>query len=715
MPLINGTPGHDNLVGSNLDDTILAGSGNDTVTSNAGNDSVRGFIGDDYILGNDGNDTLYGGVDTLAVGQTDFDTVFGGNGDDRIYGMISADYLSGDAGNDILVGGAGNDTMTGGTGGDTLIGNTGNDYMFGDDNADRLLGLEGNDTLSGGEGADTLYGGDAGDWLFGDNGSDNLFGDAGDDTIYGAAGNDALWGSVGNDVLDGGADNDTLRGFDGNDALYGGAGRDAIYGGNGVDAIFGGDGADTLDGGADNDVIDGGAGNDLVLDSAGDDTIDGASGNDTIIAKTGDDLVAGGAGDDILLSIRGDDTLSGGVGNDTYYVHGDAGDVVFITDTNGIDTLDFSSASTAAIINLDGGTTSYVDGRSIVLSGDGVSLQPVDLMILQDLSGSFGDDVATVQGLVPSLVSGIQSVQPDALFGVSSFVDKPMSPFGDNGSGDYVFQINQVLTSNATDFQNAINNLIVRYGGDGPEAQIESLMQLGLHTADAGFRIGSFKAVVLTTDAAYHQAGDGTPYGLVPNDGDGVIEGSPAGTYEDYPDVTQLRNALLAGGIVPIFAVTSSQIATYQTLVGQLGFGTVVQLSSNSSDIVNAVTSGLATVTDTTIENAIGTIYADTITANEANNTINGLAGDDVIHGLAGNDTLIGGVGGDHFLYTETWGAGFDTITDFSLAGDDKVVLSMGTGYSAFNSGSDVYLYFGDSTVLLQGAGPFDVNMIEFV
>ena len=606
--------------------------------------------------------------------------------------MIGNDYLAGDDGNDNILGGAGNDTMLGGAGNDTLSGNTGNDYLLGDDGNDRLLGLQGNDTLFGGANGDTVYGGEGDDYLGGDAGSDNLFGEQGNDTISGGAGNDALNGGTGNDFMFGDGDNDTLRGFDGDDTVYGDNGRDVLYGGIGNDFLGGDDGADSLFGGDGNDTVDGGAG------------------NDTIIAKTGNDLAEGGSGDDILLSIAGNDTLSGGLGNDTFYVHGASGDLVFVTDAGGLDTFDFSSGSTGALINMNGGETSYVDGRSIQLSGDGVSLQPVDLVLMQDLSGSFSDDVATVEGLVPSLVSGVQAIQPDAFFGVSSFVDKPMSPFGSAASGDYVFQNELALTNDTTAFQNAVNNLVVRYGGDEPEAQIEALMQLGLNSTDVGFRVGSFKAVLLTTDASYHEAGDGVPFGLIANDGDNLVE-----SFEDYPAVSQLRDVLINEGIIPIFAVTSGQTAIYQDLVNQLGFGTVVALSTNSSDIVNAVTSGLATITDTTIESAIGTIYADTINGNEAANTIFGSAGDDIIQGFGGNDTLRGGSGGDEFRYTETFGFGDDRIEDFSLAGNDQVVLATGTAYSTVDFFGDVFVYVGDGSIVLVGAGAFDTDMISFI
>jgi len=237
---------------------------------------------------------------------------------------------------------------------------------------------------------------------------------------------------------------------------------------------------------------------------------------------------------------------------------------------------------------------------------------PLDLVLLEDLSGSFGDDVSTIQGLVSNLIADILNSQPDTLFGMASFVDKPTGFFG--GGGDYVFQLEQVLTAETSDpsdfsaLQTTVNNLQLRGGGDGPEAQLESLFLLAKNSAAMGFRPTASHVVVLFTDANYHVAGDASM--LPPNNGDAVADGTPAGTGEDYPSVAQLKSALEAANIVPVFAATSNAVATYENLVSELGRGTVVTLSSNSSNIVNAVTTGLedvlSDVTLTTVSDGFG-------------------------------------------------------------------------------------------------------------
>jgi hypothetical protein len=157
-----------------------------------------------------------------------------------------------------------------------------------------------------------------------------------------------------------------------------------------------------------------------------------------------------------------------------------------------------------------------------------------------------------------------------------------------------------LLTSDTSLVQSTVNGLSIRDGGDLPEGQLESLLQIGLRANEIGFRDDAFKVVVLTTDAAFHKAGDGAKSAGIqkPNNGDAILDigNFGPGTGEDFPSIAQTKAALTGAkgtGIVPIFAVTSNVISAYQNLVDELGFGTVVQLNSNSSNLVDAIKTGL--------------------------------------------------------------------------------------------------------------------------
>ncbi len=248
-------------------------------------------------------------------------------------------------------------------------------------------------------------------------------------------------------------------------------------------------------------------------------------------------------------------------------------------------------------LNLDA-TLNFAGAFSTLFGADGpgagtiIESNKIDLYLLQDLSGSFGDDETNVSNAVANLITRIGGDLPtDTQLGVGSFVDKPIGSFG--SSGDYVFQNAQNLTINYAAVQAAVNGFNAGGGDDLPESQLEALLFIAQNAASLGFRPDAASTVLIATDAVAHLAGDGSgpPNNLPANDGDGVLES------EDYPSVAQLQAALLLANIVPIFAVTADVKPFYDQLVLDLGFGSVVVLTANSSNLVDAIIDGLETTT----------------------------------------------------------------------------------------------------------------------
>jgi Ca2+-binding RTX toxin-like protein len=91
---IDGTPGPDDLVGTDKDD-IIHGSG-----------------GIDYVSGLAATDWLYGGADNdTVVGREGNDRIYGNSGFDRLYGNLGKDTITaGDAQEDLVNCGEGGDT-----------------------------------------------------------------------------------------------------------------------------------------------------------------------------------------------------------------------------------------------------------------------------------------------------------------------------------------------------------------------------------------------------------------------------------------------------------------------------------------------------------------------------------------------------------------------------------------------------------------------------
>ncbi|MEA5576227.1 putative Ig domain-containing protein [Anabaena sp. UHCC 0451] len=268
-----------------------------------------------------------------------------------------------------------------------------------------------------------------------------------------------------------------------------------------------------------------------------------------------------------------------------------------IDNRGGVDTQEF-------VIELNNNPLGTITGfKWEDLNGNGFRDQSLeafnnlDLVLLQDTSGSFVDDVNILRSLITDLTHSILEIAPDTQFGVASFADKPIIPFG-HPLFAYVYRTDLPITDKINLLQETYDNLSAGVSsGDLPESSLEALLQLALRENEINFRTDSQRYVVLTTDADYHRAGDGELAGITTaNNGDNILDGNPPGTGEDYPTVQQVKDAVINAGIIPIFAVTSDEISNYQNLVDQLGVGTVVELTSNSSNIVEAITDGLEQV-----------------------------------------------------------------------------------------------------------------------
>lgn len=215
--------------------------------------------------------------------------------------------------------------------------------------------------------------------------------------------------------------------------------------------------------------------------------------------------------------------------------------------------------------------------------------QDAEIVLLQDLSGSFYDDLPNVSAALPSLHAGINECVGEARFGLGSFIDKPFSPFGN--VGDYSYRADLALTADLAALTAAFDALTLGSGGDGAEAQLVALMHAALDEAYYGFTTSAKRVFVLFTDYSNHVAGDcgaGTCTSGA-NDGDATLD-----EYEDYPAISQAATALAAVGVEVVFAVTSSQVSHYESLLTNLGVdGSVVTLSSDSSNLTSAVLEGL--------------------------------------------------------------------------------------------------------------------------
>jgi Ca2+-binding RTX toxin-like protein len=638
-----------------------------------------------------GNDRLQ--VDE-SVGALPRASFFGGEGNDELIGGSGGDQLHGQSGNDILIGRGGFDFLFGGADNDTLTGGDADDKAFGEEGNDRFVWSPGDDTdlNEGGDGADTVEvngGSGAESFTVTANGlrvrfdriapapfsidvgtSENLVLNAnGGDDIFSATGNLAALIKI---TVDGGEGNDTLGGSNGPDVLLGGNG---------------------------NDKVDGNLGTDILLLGAGDDVAqwDPGDGNDTVEGQDGQDTLlfnASGAGEKIEASANGqrvrffrdvanitldlDDVERLDVnalgGSDTITVNdlsgtdavevnvsldfppgsgtGDAQiDTVFVTGTNGDDTVEVVGAGTAyAVVGLH----TFVQVRG----SEGVN----DSLAVNLLGGADTFSAATLPAAVVRL-SVDSGAGNDTLFG-SAGQDALISGDGDDvvdgKRGDDVI------------FLGAGNDSIVWNPGDGSDT---------VEGQDG------------TDDMTFNGSGIGEAIDVSANGGRVRFFRNVAIVAMDLNDLEIMAFNAVGGADVITVGDLSGTDATelrlnlQATLGGATGDGqpdTVMVNGTNGADVitVSGSTAGITT---------LGLKATVKVFGSEAANDrliINALAGDDLVDAsglLAGaiKLTLNGGLGNDLFLGSQ------DADQIVGNDGDDVALMGAGDDVFTWNPGDD--------------------------
>jgi len=218
----------------------------------------------------------------------------------------------------------------------------------------------------------------------------------------------------------------------------------------------------------------------------------------------------------------------------------------------------------------------------------------LDLYLVVDLSGSYSDDLPNLMAKAPDIFDGVRAGVADSRFGLGSIVDYPFSPWGDAGTGDYAYRIDQDLTADRTTWLTATGAMMTRFGGDGPQSQLEAFYQAAAGAgrdlngngsyADLGdvppaavsFRADATKIVALTTDAPFHQPGD-------PGDLPGGYPG---------PSRDATVAALGAAGIKVIAIKAPGSSTEMDDIAGATG-GAVTTTDASSSQIAEAILGAL--------------------------------------------------------------------------------------------------------------------------
>ena len=498
---------------------------------------------------------------------------------------------------------------------------------------------KGNDTIHAGAGPDLIYGEDGDDQIYGGTGDDTLFGGAGNDTLDGEQGintasydgapsgvkvnisstdrsdflinahratgwgNDELAniqnviGSAGNDTLIGDSNPNRLEGSDGNDWIEGGAGVDTLLGGLGDDTLLGGEGADVLDGGDGNDTASYGSAGAAVAVSL-------TTGRGTAGDAAGDTLanienLIGSGYNDTLTGNAAANSITGGAGNDS------------LTGMGGGDTL-------------DGGTGTDTVSYAWVVSSDNITGVNVDLANIMSANATLPDAYGN-----------------DSLTGIENLVG---SRYNDTLRGD----------ASANRLEGGQGNDILE-GGAGADALIG-----GEGRDTASYEHAASGVVVSLTNSLVTATGDAA------GDTFDSIEDLIGTAHADQLIGNSANNSIVGGAGND----TLEGLGGADTLVGGTGTNTASYEHADGSVRVSMVDAASATeaarLNNTghargdyfqSIQNLIGSDYADTLIGDAQANRIAGGAGDDVLDGGAGADTLDGGTGNNTASYASAGAA----------------------------------------------------------
>jgi Ca2+-binding RTX toxin-like protein len=734
-----GTSGNDTLVGDAIDigsfDSLTGLAGNDSLSGGAGNDSLDGGPGNDSLNGGSGADSLIGGdgsdlytVDNAGDIVSETNAVLASGGNDTVYSTLAAytlttniengrilatgaANLTGNTLNNVLYAGAGNNGLNGGSGIDTVsyayglagtsgatvslavdtaqaTGGSGSDTLTSIENligsayADRLTGNTGANSLAGGAGSDTLDGGAGSDTLAGGDGSDAYFvRDGGDvvsetNAVLATGGTDTVYSDLSVYTLTANVENGrilsttvaNLTGNTLNNVLYAGAGSNVLNGGSGIDTVsyaygLAGTSGVTVNLAVSTAQATVGSGSDTLTSI---ENLIGSAYADRLTGNADANSLGGGAGNDTFDGGAGSDTLAGGDGSDTYVVR-DGGDVVSETNavlaTGGSDTVYSSLAAYTLTANVENGrilatvaanltgntlnNTLYAGAGNNGLNG-GSGIDTVSYAY--GLAGTTGVTVSLAVGTAQATGgSGSDTLTSiENLIG-SAYADRLTGNTGANSLGGGA--------GNDTFDGGAGSDTLA--GGDGSDTYV---------VRDGGDVVSETNAVLATggTDTVYSTL---AAYTLTANVENGRILATVAANLTG----NTLNNTLYAGaGNNGLNG--GSGIDTVSYAYGLAGTtGVTVSLAVGTAQ----ATGGSGSDTLTSIENLIGSAYADRLTGNTGANSLGGGAGNDTFDGGAGSDTLAGGDGSDTYVVRDGGDVVSETNAVLATGGSDTVYSSL--------------------------------------
>ena len=578
------------------------------------------------------------------------DTIF--TQSDSITGSASSDWLQGRAGNDTIVGGAGDDTLDGGIAVDQMTGGAGDDVYVVDAagvNPDIVTELAG-------EGRDTVAVTGNFSYTLAANVENLEVAPAWAWQGYYIPGGQATGNDL-NNIMRGNTSADNLSGGAGNDRLFGNDQNDTLSGGTGDDTMVGGDGDDDYNVDAAGDRViessvpssrNASPGIDRVFTSISF-TLPGNVENLTLLGTTAIDGT-GNTLDNLIVANNGNNTIDGREGVDTlsYFGNG-AALTVSLNITTAQATGGSGTDTILRIENLIGGnfsdklTGNNSDNR---LDGSGGA---------DTLAGLLGDDTYVVDNAGDSLsdTGGTETVESSVSWTLGGgFENLNLSNYNTaNGVGVGNLLANTIRGSDG-------NNLLQGLGGN------DTLLGGTFYSGSGYTGYGGTGDDTLDggTGADSMVGGYGNDTYIVDNAGDIVVEGFES-NYSNNPVVDTVRssvnyvlplyveNLVLTGTAVRGAGNSGNNVITANDannlLNGGLGNDTLSYEGTTAALTVTLAVQGLQLTGGSgsdsirNFENLTGGSGNDTLTGHITDNVLNGGAGDDSLSGGKGNDTYV--------------------------------------------------------------------------
>lgn len=709
--LLDGGSDDDTLMGGGGGaDTFNGGEGSDTVSYQLDTNAVRAYLDSSQQSNNSGPAANQRFINIENLIGTDNVTA-----GDLLVGNAEKNSLSGGAGNDTLQGGGGADVLNGGDGVDTASYDAGNQSTEsvtinlqtgggtgGDAEGDSFISIENligsnlADKLTGSTGANVVWGGDGNDQLDGGGGNDSLYGDAGDDTLKnsgngihyfdGGSGNNTVTyegfdtalnlsltsnssntnGNNGTEIfvnirnLIGGNKDDLFSGNELDNQLTGNGGNDRLSGLAGDDKLFGGEGDDILDGGSGADILNGDAGTDTVSYASA------SSGVKLNLFSPSDGL--GDARGDVLTNIE---VIVGSNYDDTFVAGGDIYNRTFKGGL-GSDTVDFSSDTGTSGTGI---TASLAD---TVTTARGGYAEGAKFESIENLTGNNLGDKLTGNTLSNILKGGqgndtlVGSLNTDKTTGDSLYGGSESAGSGSDTADYSSFGTTNYLTVNMATL-NANGSYTVTIG-TGADAQKDSLFQIANLTGSQG------------ND---NITGDGNANSLSGGDGLDTLKG---GAGNDTLNGDAGDDTLIGGAGADAFVGgTGNNTVSYEDSSTGVK-ASLANASLNTNDAGGDTYAANSINSINSIQNLIGTGFADSLAGDGYANRLEGSNGNDTLNGDAGNDILLGGADNDSL----DGGLGDDNL-DGGL-GDDILIGGAGADVFTGGAGSDTVDYSGVTT-----------------